>query len=181
VAGPARTDFRGAELTRVNLKNSNLSASSFADAEMRRIDLTHVNLSGSDLGGANLTEANLSYSNLRGADLRYTMLVGALFNGVDLERAVLRNADLTFAVLNGSSLVGADFSSALLSQTVIARCPDFARVRGLDTLELLNPCSIDLATLRPGLDSLPDELLEGMGLEPGEIAALRASGQAVSG
>jgi uncharacterized protein YjbI with pentapeptide repeats len=142
---------------------------------MRRIDLTHVDLSGSDLSGANLTEANFSYSKLRGADLSYAMLVSALFNGVDLEEASLRHTDLTFAVLNGTALAGADLSSALLSQTVIARCPDFSRARGLDTLELLSPSSIDVATVRSGLGTLPNELLAGIGLAGGEIAALRST------
>jgi len=40
IAGPALTDFSGADLTRVNLKNSNLSSAIFFDAEMRRVDLT---------------------------------------------------------------------------------------------------------------------------------------------
>jgi hypothetical protein len=42
VTGATRTDFRGADLTRVTLKNSNLTAGDFRDAQMRRIDLTHV-------------------------------------------------------------------------------------------------------------------------------------------
>ena len=142
---------------------------------MRRIDLTHVDLSGSDLSGANLTEANFSYSKLRGADFSYSMLVSALFNAVDLEGASLRHTDLTFAVLNGAELTDADFSAALLSQTVIARCPTLARARGLDTLELLSQSSIDLVTLRHGLEHLPEELLGGMGLEGDQLAALRSA------
>ena len=147
---------------------------------MRRIDLTHVDLSGSDLSGANLTEANLSYSKLRGADLSYAMLVSALFNAVDLRGASLRHTDLTFAVLNGAELTDADFTSALLSQTVIARCPSLSRARGLDTLELLNPSSIDLATLRHGLEHLPEELLVRMGFEGEQLAALRSASSGAS-
>jgi uncharacterized protein YjbI with pentapeptide repeats len=142
---------------------------------MRRIDLTHVDLSGSDLSGANLTEANFSYSRLRGADLSYAMLVSALFNATDLESASLRHTDLTFAVLNGAELADADFSSALLSQTVFARCPSLARARGLDTVAPLNPSSIDLATLRQGLEHLPDELLASLGADAEQLAALRSA------
>jgi hypothetical protein len=58
---------------------------------------------------------------------------------------------------------------------VIARCPDLSRARGLGTVELLSGSSIDLATLRHGLENLPDELLGGMGLEGEQIAALRSA------
>jgi len=128
-----------------------------------------------DLSGANLTEANFSYSTLRGTDLSYSMLVSALFNAVDLAGASLRHTDLTFAVLNGAALADADFSSALLSRTVIAQCTDLWRARGLDTLELLSRSSIDLATLRQGAEKLPDELLQRIGLEGEALAALRSA------
>ena len=175
LSGPARTDFRGAELTRVNLKNSNLSSSTFADAEMRRIDLTHVDLSGSDLSGANLTEANFSYSTLRGADLSYAMLVSALFNAVDLAGASLRHTDLTFAVLNGAELADADFSSALLSQTVIARCPSLSQARGLDTAGAPDGILHRPRHAPPRAGHLPDELLARMGVDGEQLAALRSA------
>jgi uncharacterized protein YjbI with pentapeptide repeats len=103
------------------------------------------------------------------------MLVSALFNATDLESASLRHTDLTFAVLNGAELADADFSSALLSQTVFARCPSLARARGLDTVAPLNPSSIDLATLRQGLEHLPDELLASLGADAEQLAALRSA------
>ena len=65
---------------------------------------------------------------------------------------------------------------ALLSQTVIARCPSLSRARGFDTLEPLSPSSIDLATLRHALEQLPDELLSKMGVDGELVAALRAAG-----
>ena len=104
------------------------------------------------------------------------MLVGALFNAVDLTGASLRHTDLTFAVLNGTELTDADFSSAMLSQTVIARCPSLPRARGLDNVELLSPSSIDVATLRHALAQLPDELLAQMGVDGELLATLRSAG-----
>ena len=163
--GPSRVSFRGADLGRVNLKNSNLAGCVFADAEMRRIDLTHVNLRGADLTGANLTEANFSYSNLREADLGYAMLLDALFTGADLRDSILRHCDLTFAVLNGVQLSGADLERAHFSQTVIARCRDFHQARGLDMVELLQPSSIDLDTLRHSFWRRPDEIREAFGVD----------------
>jgi hypothetical protein len=74
-------------------------------------------------------------------------------------------AILPFAVLNGVQLAGADLSRAHLSQTVIARCRDLHQARGLDTVELLQPSSIDLDTLRYSLWRVPDEVREAFGVD----------------
>jgi uncharacterized protein YjbI with pentapeptide repeats len=102
------------------------------------------------------------------------MLLSALFNDADLRGANLRHTELTAAVLNGVQLSDADLTRAHLSGTVIARCPDLHQAQGLDLLDYLNPSSIDMPSLRHSLNELSDELLEGLGLEPGEINALRS-------
>jgi len=132
---------------------------------MRRIDLTHCNLSSSLLAGANLTEANFSYSTLRDADLSYAMLLSALFNDADLRGVNLRHTELTSAVFNGAQLGDADLSRAHLSKTVFARCPDLHRALGLDSLDCLNPSSIDQETLRHSRAQLADDFLAAVGLD----------------
>jgi uncharacterized protein YjbI with pentapeptide repeats len=106
-------------------------------------------------------------------DLGYAMLAGALINDSDLRRASLRQAELAVATLGGNRLSEADFSGAHLSKTVFARCHDLHLARGLDALEYLSPSCIDLETLRECLAELPDEFLEGMGVEARELEALR--------
>jgi uncharacterized protein YjbI with pentapeptide repeats len=102
------------------------------------------------------------------------MLLSALFNDTDLSGANLRHTELTAAVFNGARLADADLARAHLSKTVFARCPDLHLALGLDSLDYLNPSSIDLETLRGSLAGLQDDFLEGLGLEPEEIEALRS-------
>ena len=112
---PARTDFRGADLTRCYLNFSNLTGCDFSDAVMRGADLTRCNLTGALLIGADLTGANLSYSDFRDADLGYAMLAGAIVNDSDFRGASLRHAELATASLGGVMLSQAVLSQAHLS------------------------------------------------------------------
>ena len=125
--------------------------------------------------GADLTGANLSNSKLPEVDLSYAMLAGALINDSDLRRASLRHADLATATFSGNRLGEADFTGAHLSKTVFARSHDLHQARGLDSLEYFTASCIDLETLRECLAGLPDEFLEGMGLETRELEALRGT------
>jgi hypothetical protein len=67
--------------------------------------------------------------------------------------------------MNGVRLAGADLSRAHFSQTVIARCRDVHLAKGLDTVELLQPSSIDLDTLRHSFWRVPDEVREAFGVD----------------
>ena len=96
-----------------------------------------------------------------------------MINDSDLQRASLRQAELAVATLGGNHLDGADFTGAHLSKTVFARSRDLHKARGLESLEYLSPSCIDLETLRECLGGLPDEFLEGMGVEARELEALR--------
>jgi len=172
---PAGTDFSGADLTRSYLNLSNLTGCTFNDAIMRGIDLTRCDLTGATMVGADLTGANLSNSKLAEADLSFAMLTGALINDSDLRRASLRKAELATATLSGNRLAESDFTEAHLSRTVFARSHDLHRARGLASLEYLSPSCLDLETLRECLAELPAEFLEGMGLDPRELEALRGT------
>jgi uncharacterized protein YjbI with pentapeptide repeats len=141
---------------------------------MRGADLTRCNLTGASLVGADLTGANLSYSDFRDANLDYATLAGAIVNESDFRGAGLRHAELATASMGGVMLAHAVLSQAHLSRTVFARCLDLSQAVGLDALRYSSPSSIDLESLRGRLADLPEDFLEGVGLEPREIAALRA-------
>jgi uncharacterized protein YjbI with pentapeptide repeats len=123
--------------------------------------------------GADLTGANLSYSTFADVDLSYAMLAGALVNDSDLRRANLRQAELATATFSGTQLAEADLTGAHLSKTVFARSHDLHHARGLASLEYLSPSCIDLETLRQCLAGLPEDFLEGVGVEARELEALR--------
>jgi uncharacterized protein YjbI with pentapeptide repeats len=110
---------------------------------------------------------------MRGADLSYSMLFGALFNDTDLRGANLRHVELATTTLSGVRLADADLSRAHLSKTVFARCHDLHRARGLDSVGYLSPSCIDLETLRHCLPGLPEDFLQGVGVEAAELEALR--------
>jgi hypothetical protein len=61
-------------------------------ANLSRADLSDANLSGADLSGANLSRANLSDANLYGANLSRANLSGADLSGANLSRANLSGA-----------------------------------------------------------------------------------------
>ncbi|HEX6051064.1 MAG TPA: pentapeptide repeat-containing protein, partial [Gemmatimonadaceae bacterium] len=171
--GVVGIDFRGADLTRVTLKNSDLNGTTFANAILRRADLTRCNLSHADLTGAELNDACFMSANLAGARLAHASLVGASLTGVNLEGASLEGADLSLASLNGARLAGADFSGSLWSKTSLARCAGLDQARGFDCLRYGNPSAIDLTSLRSAIAVLPDEFLAHCGIEPKELSVLR--------
>ncbi|NVQ96753.1 pentapeptide repeat-containing protein [Listeria monocytogenes] len=82
--------LRGADLSNANLRGANLSYANLRGANLSYADLSYANLSIADLSYANLSYADLSYANLRRADLSYA----------DLSYANLRRADLSYADLN---------------------------------------------------------------------------------
>jgi hypothetical protein len=94
---------------------------------------------------------------------------------VDLRDASLRHAELAGAVLMGTLLAGTDLTDAHLSRTIFAQCGDLHRATGLDALAYLNASSIDVQTLHRCGKELPPEFLEGVGVKPAELDALRAA------
>ena len=75
-------DLSGVELSGADLRNCNLSLSSLAGAR-----LTSADLSGSDLEGVNFAGADLT-----GADLSYTALSAARFDGAVVDGAVFHGS-----------------------------------------------------------------------------------------
>ncbi|HFJ2317162.1 TPA: pentapeptide repeat-containing protein [Listeria monocytogenes] len=73
-----------ANLSNIDLKNTNLRFANLRLAYLRGADLSNANLR-----GANLSIADLSYANLSNADLSNVNLSNANFRGVDLSDANL--------------------------------------------------------------------------------------------
>ena len=82
-------------------------------------DLTKANLRWSDLRGVNLRKANLAGADLTGANLFQADLRGAKFTNATLQKADLRGADLRGANLQGADLDACNFSKARLDGTTI--------------------------------------------------------------
>jgi hypothetical protein len=120
----------------------------------------------------------LSYSALTGATLRYATLVSALFNGVDLRKADLRDTELAYAALNGVSLAGADLTNAHFSKTVLVRCHDLHLATGLGSIDHASPSALDIDTLRHCGAWLPDEFLQGLGVDREEVERLHPASAA---
>jgi hypothetical protein len=94
--------------------------------------------------------------------------------GTTLTGALLGQADLTLASFNGAVVADAELGGTLWSKTAWARCDDLSRAGGLDAVELGDPSSIDIHTLRACLDGLPSELLAHCGVDGEVLRALRS-------
>ena len=103
----------------------------------------------------------------------------AVIDGTCLAETDLSHAELSRAFLAGPILAGADLTGATLGRTVLAACDALARARGLDAVVHHGHSCPDLATLRAGLDTLPEGFLQGAGVERGELEALRHATAAV--
>ena len=84
-------------------------------SQLSRLYLKNCDLSGVDLRGADLRNSNLSLSSLAGAQLAGSNLSGSDLEGTDFSGADLTGADLTDSALSaarfdGANVLGADFS-----------------------------------------------------------------------
>jgi hypothetical protein len=71
--------------------------------------------------------------------------------------------------MNGARLRNADLGRAIMGGTVLAACADLAQALGLADVSHAADSSIDIATLRVGLDRFPGQFLEGLGLTAEEL------------
>ncbi|EJL3135625.1 pentapeptide repeat-containing protein [Listeria monocytogenes] len=94
-----------ANLSNIDLKNTNLRFANLRLAYLRGADLSNAYLRGADLSNANLRGANLRFADLRGADLSIA----------DLSYANLSNADLSNVNLSNANFRGVDLSDANLN------------------------------------------------------------------
>ncbi|EHJ4870303.1 pentapeptide repeat-containing protein [Listeria monocytogenes] len=83
------TNLRFANLRLAYLRGADLSNANLRGANLRFADLNNANLSNADLSNANLSIADLNNANLSNADLSNVNLSNANFRGVDLSDANL--------------------------------------------------------------------------------------------
>lgn len=88
----------GVVLADTDLRNANLSLSSFCDADLSGADLSGADLEGADFTGADLTGADLSDTALSATRFQGSIVEGATFKGswglVESESAYLRSRGL---------------------------------------------------------------------------------------
>jgi uncharacterized protein YjbI with pentapeptide repeats len=120
----SESTFSFANLTRVNLKNTNffmstLTNTTFRYANLEKAFLQLANLTEAILTGANLTRAILTSAILTGANLTRANLTGANLTDADLTRAILTEANFTDAILIGANLTGANLTDADLTRAIL--------------------------------------------------------------
>lgn len=103
----------GAELTYVNLRETNLIGAKLNRAYLMNADLSGAYLMNEDLSGANLSGANLSGANLTEADLSGAELFDAELTNAILGEAILHKTNLSGANLSGAFLRGAKLQGAV--------------------------------------------------------------------
>ena len=127
-------DLRGADLHKVDLRQSILSGTNLNEARLQEADLTEaylwaVELSRANLlrarllwaklGEADLSHANLAWTNLRGANLIRASLAGANLLGADLGGALFVDATVDSVTLRGADLTIKQLASATYSVQVL--------------------------------------------------------------
>lgn len=121
----AAPDFKGANLSGIDLQGStlhevNLEGANLKGANLQETTLEYVNLQKANLQETNFRESNLQKTTLlEGANLRKANLVYAQLQRVNLQEADLREANLSAANIRGANLQRANLQGADLTATNI--------------------------------------------------------------
>ncbi|MDX6270283.1 MAG: hypothetical protein QOD28_1506 [Acidobacteriota bacterium] len=163
----SKADLRKRDLSYVELDQANLRL-----ADLRGADLKYSYLSKADLSHALLSEANLSMTSLSNTILEYVR-----FFKVDLIQADLTHADFHRASFDETNfswayLDYADFSEASLGWSIFAS-NDLSKTIGLDKIQHLAPCNIDIDTFYKSMGRVPDVFLRGCGIPENFITHIR--------
>lgn len=106
-----------ADLSKIQLKQANLTEANLSRVLMRHSNLSHSILNKANLSHGQLLGANLSSSQLLGSNLQRAILEDAIFTGADISNAKLMEADLYSAHLGRVSAIGTQLSYANLTKT----------------------------------------------------------------
>ncbi len=152
-----------ADLSRTDLRRSNLSGISFRHAKLFQADLSGANLESAILAGADLREAKLIGTTLSRSELTEANLAGADLSGAKLVDASLQRANLTRAILAGADLTHANIEQATMVETVLrASNLSGCRVYGLSAWNLNSEDAIqtDLVITKQGEPSITVDNLQ---------------------
>lgn len=105
-------DFRGADLSGLDLGEAYLFNAVLAGVNLSNAVLVKTTLSGADLRLTNMTGANLTRADADECDATGAIFRGARLLGARLPRARLVESDLRETTLNGARLLGADLTAA---------------------------------------------------------------------
>ena len=111
-----KPNLSGANLSKADLNEADLSRSNLSGANFSKADLIEADLTRSNLKGANFSKADLSRGDLRSANIRGANLSNSFLMGANLSWANLSKADLSRALISGAKLIKADLNEADLNE-----------------------------------------------------------------
>jgi uncharacterized protein YjbI with pentapeptide repeats/uncharacterized RDD family membrane protein YckC len=106
-----------ADLSKIQMKQANLTEANLSRVLMNRSDLSRSILNKANMSHARLVGTNLSSTQLIGSNLQKTILEDAILTGADISDAKLMEADLYAANLGRVSAIGTQISHANLTNT----------------------------------------------------------------
>lgn len=98
----SEVDLRGAELTGINLSNTDLTGTDFGEAEILQADFSNSDLTSTDftqavIKNSDFIKASLTGTKFNGTKLKDCDFAEADFSGADLSDANLTSSDLCYA------------------------------------------------------------------------------------
>lgn len=156
-------NLRGAILTNVNLTRANLTNADLTGVDLTDSNLIGVNFINAKIKSVNFTGANLTGSNLRSADISYAKLTSANLTDVDFTDANLTDVDLFYSNFESTILKNVKFTNARLYSTYFINI-DLSTIKDLNSVIIIGPCYIDIATLYKSLNNIPEKFLRKIGI-----------------
>jgi len=172
----SNTDLTGVNLSGVDLSNTDLTGTTLTKSNLTGVNLSGVDLSNTDLTGANLSGVDLSNKNLSGTILRDVNLTGANLDGVDL-----RNMNLIGANLSGVDLSNKDLTGTTLTESNLTG----VNLSGVDLRNMnltgVNLSGVDLSNKDLTGTTLTESNLTGVNLDGVDLRNMNLTGTNLSG
>lgn len=163
------TDLICADLVNANLAGAILHRAWLINAKLGNAILSRTYLDNADLTGAFLTNADLSEASLRHTVLREARLINANLGG----------AILTGTNLHGADIRGTDFSEAKIGWVSFVS-NDLSFIKGLDSVNISGPISVDIESIYRSRTNLPVDFLKRIGIAENFITYLPSlTGQSI--
>ncbi|MEV4123363.1 pentapeptide repeat-containing protein [Micromonospora sp. NPDC049645] len=115
-------DFRGADLSRLDLAGAYLANSHLVGVRFEEANLGDANLTNAELRGADFSFADLAKAEMVGCSAGEALFRSARLFAVQLDDAVLEGADLRHAILNSAKLYKTDLRGANLELASLRWC-----------------------------------------------------------